>query len=146
MYISSKPAKYGLKNFAMCDVKTFYTSNLEVYTGSFRVSNSPIDIVTQLVKLIENSNRNLTTGNWYSSFPPRIFWRRRITFIGTICKNSREISPEFLPSRNRELQSLLFGFEEKTTLVSYVSKIKQLFYYPRCTIYQRSMKQHENQK
>jgi len=32
-YIPNKPAKYGLKIFALCDAKTFYTSNIEVYCG-----------------------------------------------------------------------------------------------------------------
>ena len=32
-YIPSKPAKYGLKVFALCDAKTFYTSSLEVHCG-----------------------------------------------------------------------------------------------------------------
>ena len=30
-YIPSKPAKYGIKIFAMVDASNFYTSNMEVY-------------------------------------------------------------------------------------------------------------------
>ncbi|XP_043263439.1 piggyBac transposable element-derived protein 4-like [Colletes gigas] len=32
-YIPSKPAKYRLKIFALCDAKSFYTSILEIYCG-----------------------------------------------------------------------------------------------------------------
>lgn len=32
-YIPNKPAKDGIKMFALCDAKSFYTSNLEIYCG-----------------------------------------------------------------------------------------------------------------
>jgi len=37
--------------------------------GPYEVSNSSIDIVKSLVKLIENSKRNIMTNNWYTSIP-----------------------------------------------------------------------------
>lgn len=33
MYISSKPAKYGIKVFNLCDARTTFISNLEVFVG-----------------------------------------------------------------------------------------------------------------
>jgi len=33
MYIPNKPAKYGIKIFAVCDAINFHTSNLEIYAG-----------------------------------------------------------------------------------------------------------------
>ncbi|XP_055928587.1 uncharacterized protein LOC129959723 [Argiope bruennichi] len=68
-YIPNKPAKYGIKIFALCDSKTFYCSNMEIYIGKqppgpFAVENKPLDIVKRLVMPIENSNKNLTTDNW----------------------------------------------------------------------------------
>ncbi|XP_022160174.1 piggyBac transposable element-derived protein 4-like [Myzus persicae] len=99
-YIPSKPAKYGIKMFALCDAKTFYTSKIEIYVGkqppgSYEVSNSPIDIVKRLVTPIENSNRNLTTDNWYT---------------------------KFLPDKKKEVGSSVFGFQKNKTLVSYVPR------------------------
>ena len=32
-YMPQKPAKYGLKFYGLCDSKTFYTSNFEIYCG-----------------------------------------------------------------------------------------------------------------
>lgn len=127
-YIPSKPAKYGLKCFAMCDTDTFYTSNLEVYcgkqpSGPYEVSNSPEDIVKRLVKPIEYTNRNLTTDNWYTSLKLATYLLdKKITLLGTMRKNKREIPPEFLPHKNREIESSLFGFQKQATLVSYVPK------------------------
>lgn len=53
-YISSKPAKYGIKMFALCDAKIFYTRKIEVYVGKqppgpYEDPNSPIDIVKRLI-------------------------------------------------------------------------------------------------
>ena len=64
-YIANKPAKYGIKVFALCDSETFYVSGLEVYCGKqpedqYMVSNSALDIVNRLVEPYKNENRNLT--------------------------------------------------------------------------------------
>jgi len=62
-----KPAKYGVKIFALYDAKTFYCSNLEICgkqpPGPYDVRNTPTDIVKRLVSPIENSNQNVTTDN-----------------------------------------------------------------------------------
>jgi len=127
-YIPSKPAKYGIKMFALCDAKTFYTSKIEIYvgkqpTGPYEVSNSPIDIVKRLVTPIENSKRNLTTNNWYTSIPLADYLlQKKITLTGTLKKNKREIPTAFLPDKNKEVGSSVFGFQKNKTLVSYVPR------------------------
>jgi hypothetical protein len=45
-YMPNKPVKYGIKIFALCDAKTFFTGNLEVYwgkqpNGPYNFSNGP---------------------------------------------------------------------------------------------------------
>jgi len=130
-YIPSKPAKYGIKMFALCDAKTFYTSKLEIYVGKqppgpYEVSNSPIDVVKRLVKPIEKSKRNLTTDNWYTSILLADFLlHKKITLIGTLRKNKREIPTEFLPDKKKAIGSCVFGFQKNKTLVSYVPRKKQ---------------------
>jgi len=69
----AKPAKYGIKFYAMCDAKTFYTYKFEIYCGKqpdgpFSVSNKPMDIMKRLVVPIVNSNRNITVDNFYTSY------------------------------------------------------------------------------
>jgi Transposase IS4 len=114
--------------FALCDAKTFYTSKIEVYVGKqppgpYEASNSPIDIVKRLVKDIENSKRNLTTDNWYTSIPLADYLlHKKITVIGTLKKNKREIPTEFLPDKKKEIGSCIFGFQKNKTLVSYVPR------------------------
>ena len=74
--------------FALCDAKSFYTSNLEIYCGKkpdgpFSASNTPTDIVKRLVTPIENTNRNLTIDNWYTSVPLADYLlTKRITVLG----------------------------------------------------------------
>jgi len=89
-YIPSKPAKYGIKMNALCDAKTFYTSNIEIYCGKqpegpYALSNAPTEIVKRLIPPIENSNRNLTTDNYYTSMPlAEELLRKNITLLGTL--------------------------------------------------------------
>ncbi|XP_069669317.1 piggyBac transposable element-derived protein 4-like [Periplaneta americana] len=94
-YIPHKPAKYGIKIFALCDAKTFFTSNIEVYCGKqpdgpFHASNKPLDIVERLVLPFADSNRNLTTVNWYTSYPLGLsLLKKGITIVGTLRKDKR---------------------------------------------------------
>lgn len=127
-YIPSKPAKYGIKMYALCDAKSFYTANLEIYCGKqpdgpFGSSNSPIDVVKRLVTPIENTNRNLTVDNWYTSVPlAEYLLTKKITILGTMKKNKPEIPTAFLPDKHKAVGSCLFGFQKDATLVSYVPR------------------------
>lgn len=81
-----------MKCFALCDSKSYYTANLKVYCGKqrdepFGASKSPSDVVKRLVTPIENSNRNLTTDNSYTSVPLADYLlTKNITMLKTIKK------------------------------------------------------------
>ncbi|XP_067121737.1 piggyBac transposable element-derived protein 4-like [Centruroides vittatus] len=127
-YIPSKPNKYGIKIFLLVDSKTFYTHNLEVYCGKqpdgpFSVSNSADSVVKRLTRPIVNSGRNITTDNWFTSFSLATdLLQDRLTLVGTIRKNRKEIPAEFLNIKNRKVNSSKFAFTKAITLVSYVPK------------------------
>uniref|UniRef100_A0A1B6CEU0 PiggyBac transposable element-derived protein domain-containing protein n=1 Tax=Clastoptera arizonana TaxID=38151 RepID=A0A1B6CEU0_9HEMI len=130
-YMPSKPAKYGIKIFALCDAKTFFCSNLEVYcgtqpAGSYKASNKPEDIVKRLVIPIEKSKKNLTTDNWYTSIPlVEDMLAKGITMIGTLKKNKAAIPPSFFPNKQRQVGSSAFGFSDDKTMVSFVPKVNK---------------------
>lgn len=131
-YNPRKPAKYGIKTFALVDAKMAYTMNLETYVGTqpegpFRQSNSPMDVVMRLAEPVKGSNRNLTADNWFSSVPlgKKLLEEMKLTFVGTLRKNKREIPVEFLPNKTRAEHSSLFGFQQDATLVSYCTKKRQ---------------------
>lgn len=128
-YIPSKPNKYGLKIFALCDSKTYFTSNLEVYVGQqplgpYQVSNRPSDVVQRLCEPIRGTGRNVTLDNWFTSMELVQNLKRnfRLTLLGTIRKNKRELPVEFSAPTGRPVGSSMFGFTEDCTLVSYVAK------------------------
>lgn len=127
-YIPNKPAKYGLKVFVLCDAKTFYVTKIELYCGTqpdgqYNQSNTPTAIVHRLLKEQKGSNRNLTCDNWYSSYPLALeLLQDKITFIGTLKKNKRELPIELLPNKDRLVGSSIFGFQKDVTIVSNVRK------------------------
>lgn len=127
-YMPAKPAKYGLKFYTLCDAKTFYVYNFEIYCGKqkpgqFLVSNKPHDIVMRLIEPLKNSKRNLTTDNYYGSYPlARELLEKGITLLTTLKKNKTDIPPEFLPNSKRTVKSSLFGYQDECTLVSYTPK------------------------
>ena len=127
-YIPSKPAKYGVKIFALCDAKTFFTGNLKVYcgkqpTGPYEVSKSPADIVERLISHLKGTCRNLTTDNWYTSYTLAMsLLQDKITVVGTWKKNKKGIPAEFLPNKQNPISSSMFGFQKHATTVSFTPK------------------------
>ena len=133
MYMASKPEKYGLKIMILCDAKTHYLLNAYIYTGkgSDGVGLSseekklliPSQSVIRLARPIESSCRNITADNYFSSIEVvNELKERKLTYVGTLKKNKREIPLEFLPQKNRREGSSEYGFTKDMTLVSYVPK------------------------
>ncbi|XP_026476242.1 piggyBac transposable element-derived protein 4 [Ctenocephalides felis] len=127
-YIPSKPAKYGIKIFALVDAKLCYTYNLEIYAGQqpngpFQNSNKPSDVIRRLIQPILGSGRNLTADNWFTEFDlVEELRQNKISYVGTVRKNKKQLPPEFITSIGRKEYSSIFGFMPCTTLVSYVPK------------------------
>lgn len=127
-YIPSKPKKYGIKIYALCDAKMYYTANLEVYVGKqpegpFSTNNSALSVVERLCEPIQGTGRNLTTDNWFTSLElAESLLKKKITLVGTIRKNKRCLPVEFTNNKSRPVGSSLFGFSKNCTLVSYIPK------------------------
>lgn len=126
-YLPSKPGKYGIKIFAVVDSKTMYSFNMEIYPGKqpegpYNLLNNPHPLVMRLMEPILDSGRNLTIDNFFTSVPlAKDLLNRKITLVGTLRKNKREIPPEMLSNKRKEYDSL-FGFTKELTIVSYVPK------------------------
>ncbi|XP_023225627.1 piggyBac transposable element-derived protein 4-like isoform X2 [Centruroides sculpturatus] len=127
-HMPKKPNRHGIKIYILVDARMYYTYNLEIYCGKqpegeYSVSNSPDQIVKRLVKPIAKSWRNLTVDNWFTSCSlVSDLLQDRITMVGTIRKNKRELPLRFTDVRSRKVYSSLFGFSKDFTLVSYVPK------------------------
>lgn len=133
MYMPKKPAKYGIKLMCLTDARNNYLYNAYVYSGKDsdgrtlsaeeRRLKIPTQAVLRLVKPIEKTNRNVTADNWFGSIElVTELQKRGLTFLGTLKQNKPDIPSCFLPNKNRENLSSLYGFNEDITLISYVPK------------------------
>lgn len=128
IYMSSKPDKYGLKIVMLNDARTSYMVNAIPYCGKVDTRNEPVPsyYVRRLAEPIMGTNRNITVDNWFSSVPlfEKMLIDHKLTMIGTLRKNKREIPPTFLT--NKVPGRSLFGFDNNKTLVSYSPKANKV--------------------
>lgn len=131
-YIPNKPSKYGIKIYALCDSKVFYTCNMEVYVGKqpagpWEINNSPDAVVERMCESIRGTGRNVTTDNFFTSFKliENLKKNFRMTLVGTIRKNKRELPIEFCSPVNRPEKSSMFAFHDNCTILSYIPKKKK---------------------
>ena len=128
-YIPSKPAKYGLKLFWVCDAQSYYPLKCIVYTG--KMSRIPVilgenqghRVVLELVQPYQNKGRNITMDNFFTDNRLALsLLQRKTTVIGTVRRNKRFLPAEFKKKKHLKLNESLFAFSEKTAMVSYQSK------------------------
>lgn len=129
VYMPMKPDKYGIKIWACTDAKTLYCSNLEVFVGlqqegPYRLDNRPDEVVKRLVNHLSGSGRNITCDNYFTSIKlAKDLLDMRLTVVGTIRKNKREIPPILTANlKERPVRSSIFGFSKDLTIVSYKAK------------------------
>ncbi|XP_050302765.1 piggyBac transposable element-derived protein 3-like [Anthonomus grandis grandis] len=114
MYMPNKPCKYGIKIVCMTDARTHYFFNGYIYTGKdsdgfglekhLKKFNKPTQSVLRLVQPIAGSNRNITADNWFTSLElVEQLKNRKLTYVGTVKKNKKEIPPDFLPKKTEKL-------------------------------------------
>lgn len=62
--------------------------------------------------------------NWFTSIPltDTMLKDYRLTIVGTLRKNKREIPPCFLPNKSKLVSSSQFGFDGNKALVSFTPK------------------------
>ncbi|UYV68512.1 hypothetical protein LAZ67_6000005 [Cordylochernes scorpioides] len=92
--------------------------------GPYNVSNSPSDVVERLCEPIKGTGRNVTMDNWFTSYSLalKLLQQYRLTIVGTLKRNKKEIPSEFVISRGRNVHTSVFGFQSEMTLLSYKPK------------------------
>ncbi|KAJ8394926.1 hypothetical protein AAFF_G00040490 [Aldrovandia affinis] len=126
-YMPSKPAKYGIEIFWMCDARIPYAIDAMVYTGRQPgedvQKNLGEKIVEQLCSEIRQTGRNITMDNFFTSVPlAEKLLEKNLTIVGTLRQNKADIPPVMKKSKSREVHSSEFGFNGNMTMVSYVTK------------------------
>jgi len=88
---------------------------MEIYPGKqpegpYNLLNNPHPLIMRLMEPILDSGRNLTIDNFFTSVPlAKDLLNRKITLVGTLRTNKREIPPEMLSNKRKEYDSS-FGF------------------------------------
>lgn len=127
-YIPSKPAKYGIKVWWLCDSKSFYPLKGMIYSGKLpgqeREVNQGQNVVYQLVERYVNTGRTIYADNFFCTLDvARTLMTQKTAFVGTVRSNKTFVPREFLKSPARPVCSSLFGFYEgDVSLCSYVPK------------------------
>lgn len=124
-YIPSKPGRYGIKIWALCDSQSFYAYNMQVYTGRNPNCRPEINQGKRVVlDLTEGSRgRNVTCDNFFTSYDLAVELKKRdMTIVGTIRKNRKELPPLMINMKKKPVYHSEFVFDHtrKVTLVSYV--------------------------
>jgi hypothetical protein len=79
--------------------------------------------LVQPISCQEKSGRNVTTDKFFVSVElANQLKNKKLTLVGTMKQNKREIPQEFKPARQRDENSSIFGFTKVLTFVSYVPK------------------------
>lgn len=125
-YMPSKPAKYGIKIWALCDSKTNYAYNLQIYTGKqtgeASEKNQGQRVVLDLVKDLKG--RNITCDNFFTNYNLAMeLLKKKNTIVGTVRAN-KTFLPQFTKQeiRQRPVLSSHFYYSDQVTLVQYVPK------------------------
>lgn len=125
VYIPSKPDRYGIKVWSLCDCGTSYVSNMQVYLG--KQGDSPEQkqgerVVKDLSVRLFGSGRNITTDNFFTSYNlAQFLLTKKLTLLGTVRKNRKEVPRELVPSKRAEYESV-FAFTSDAVMVSYSPK------------------------
>lgn len=131
-YIPSKPAKYGINVFWLCNSLNGYPLNGIVYTGkpsadSPRQTNVGENVVLSLIEPYKHSGRNVTTDNFFTSLSLANNLRiGGLSLVGTMRSNKSSIPCELRPNPSDQIGEARYGFQKNTTLVVSLA-IKRLF-------------------
>ena len=125
VYMPKKPQRYGIKNWILADAKSRYIKNFTVYTGKEGnqvTTNLGLKVVSELVQVLDEG-RNVTCDNFFTSYRlAKYLSHRRLTLLGTVNKNRKEVPSEMVDAKTRVVDTSNYLFTKLATLVSYVPR------------------------
>ena len=110
-YIPTKPGKYGIKIWCLCDSTNAYFITGQIYTGKSGSSvekNQGERVVKELTYGLLDSGRNITCDNFFTTMSlAKYLFVRNTTLVGTVrktrtflppqlCGNSKNVGSEFI--------------------------------------------------
>ena len=129
-YMPSKPAKYGLKYWVLCEASTSYCFVI-LYTGKDERREISLGqhVCEQLLQDLRGSAPGLTVDNFFCSLNlARKLLQWNITLVGTLRLNRKEIPQECKNPLGKDLYSseFLYTTEDRIQLVAYKAKSKKV--------------------
>lgn len=129
-YVPTKPAKYGIKVWWICDAKNYYPLSGQICTSkSGRETNQGKHVVKHLAAPFKGSGRNISMNNFFTSLPlaeDLLSWNLMI--VGTLKQNKKYIPEKMRASESQKVLSSLFGYHKNVTICSYMPKRKKNSY------------------
>ena len=127
IYMPSKPAKYSIKIFWLCDASLPYAFNAKIYVGrqpgSAPEKNHGHNVVVNLTTPLQGSARNVSIDNFFTSVAvARTLLQHQLTVVGTMRKCKREIPVCMKAAKSQQTKTSVSGFSDQLTMVSYVPK------------------------
>lgn len=128
-YMPSKPRKYGLKIFWLCEAPSGFALNGYIYLGRQpgepAHNNLAFDITMDLCQPFYGSGRNVVMDNFFTShLLATSLLQHRLTILGTVRLNRRDIPPYIrsLEGRNALSSQFAYDHDNKIIMVSYIPK------------------------
>ena len=122
-----------MKFWVLTDVETKYVSNIDVYLGAQEKElrfGAPlaVSVVVNLCKHIKRKGYNITCNNFFTSSPvAEKLTRDKLSIVGTMRKNRRELCKKMIESENKATYSTKFYWHDPSNFlfVKYQAKEKK---------------------
>ena len=128
-YMSSKPAKYGIKFFWLCDAKNGYALAGTIYSGRSvdgrRETGLAEKTVLSLTSFYNKSGRNVFVDRYFTSHSLCLsLLQNDLTMTGTVMASRRDVPKEMKTVKTRSVFSTkeVWDSENRIMLLSYVPK------------------------
>lgn len=125
VYMPSKPGKYGIKLWAVCDAKNGFVCNAQIYTG--KVGHSPERnqgqrVVLDICNPYLNRGRTITCDNFFTSYDLALkLLKKKTCIVGTVRK-SRVFLPVSFQHKKIPLGNMEYIFNDLVTILNYGDK------------------------
>ena len=133
-FMPNKPDKYGIKFWVIVDVNSKYVSNIIPYLGAQEKDERggvPLaeSVVMKLAQHVTGKGYNITCDNFFTSLQlAKRLANEKISIVGTMRKNRRELSKKMTEAENGGLHSSQFFWnsdDSEGLFVKYQPKSKK---------------------
>ena len=124
-----KPAKFRIKDWMLCDVKSSCVLRAMPYVGKKDRPQVGVaeHLVVSLMEPYHKTGQNVTTDNYFTSLKTaKNFLRHNVTMVGALRKNKKEIPAELnVDTRQQALYTSGFLITQEHSIVLLYYKAKQ---------------------